>query len=1818
MDRITSIADFYSYAAEFDYVSFDLFDTILKRRFLSANQVHDTVSVYLHGLIGKQVLHPATELTALRWAAGSALKSRTDIDMQEPTAAMVWDRLLSFEHGLTDRGRREALANQIVNFEHELELRNLALVNGALDLLTRLKAEGKTLIAISDMYFGSEIIEGILDKLGVLQLFDHVYVSAEVNLTKYSGDLFRRVLKDLDIQPHQLRHVGDNHHSDVAMARDVGIPCVFCEQEHLLRLERPDYGKRAKIEEDIADVVKAHLFSVLLDAQETQATQIYFMGRDGCTTGEFLTNWQSPLVSRFLPPPEYKDIFLNRVLTIWANVDFTSSNWLEQAVGIAFWLKEGKSLPAELCDLLGTSLVPATLGTRLLVGEHDTGQVVKVLREAGLEAEIKANILANCAKVERYLEGEGFFDQRSVLVSDVGYSGSVLRALNRLLLNRPADAIAERVPPLAKLHLIATYSNYEVNRVHARPTVQFADKVVLPFANLPKGLRETFAWIEYFFKHPTLRPVLELTESSGKVGPLLVEETAPETPIPSQRLQQFAIDRDEDIALLWMAAVGDFTPLSEGVLERFAKPDAATVAQMRDEIFELDSVRGTRRSVVLEIPGADPKLVAKAAIAGDYWVPGSIAASAGFGSHANDAEQSEDAASRGRGRWLNRSIEKLKKKSAQLRGFDPVFYREFYPDLRQFRTDEDLLRHYVDHGRKEGRLMSPSALRAQLRVEFGIVPEDFNADAYLYYNPDVAAILDNPHRILDHYMRIGRREGRRYAPNLDLLLNEFEVLRCNGLLTLSAEESRRLAAGDSTLLLFLRRHGLKPGPWLDLLQPAEFRALHVSWCGRVSTRAECILALCEKGLGRAPSLSLETQFDPDFYRAETGSDADLPIEDLYRHYLNIGSSRGVAPSEMTKLLRIWGHSEFPDCLDWQGYRHAAGLVDATRSDALKAFADDKTIDPLPFVLQDDSAQFLTWLAVRQWRQLGKYDRARSLFKAARERGGDPGILDYLAGEMELAAGEPSAALAHFRRSTNAAAPNRWSFTTAATMLLDRGDYKSALSILHAGRDVWQENIQWRIVYERAMYDWSRAFVGRRAAGSASLAEADAIVEDIRSRIPAPFATAALSDDVLVLTGRTLAPGSRADRLPNGVTILDREAVERGQYLDALLRHGTVIFHEMPFTYHVLHAALIAQRLGKNCVAWVGDLARWGNVALDEAGSDQTGQSRSQLTRENLRSEFDLVARYCPTAVSTIPGSVALLAKTSPDTKWHDASRPIRGLRRGQEGKRVALVLLSDSKARVADLDGRARQLLGCVQADPRLHLLVSREMAVSKPFGDMAGRWSIVDTDGSLPDLARLLATCDLLIEFVSDDRSRTFDLAACAAGNGVPAIVLPLKRGKSGEATDLSQQVKAQLDAGATAPIERDMAKLPSFPVRPQGSGKKRLLLVNAWAPPQVIGGASRVLKDNLDYFIDRHGDEFEIAVFAGDDHREGFGNYSVDTYRGVPVFRLALPPGKNVFWQPDSAIAAASFASVLESFGPDLVHVHCLQRLTGSIAESCRTRGIPYVVTLHDAWWLSDFPFLANSDGLSAPAFADYSLQQRNPIYGVEASTLRAEGLRQLLLGARRRLAVSRSFANLYGSVGIPCDVIENGNSKIAARPRTASGGPVQICHLGGLERHKGAFLIEAALRKNDFSNIEFTMVDLTQDGGVTKRTVWGSTPVNIIGKLDTEGLGELYARMHVLVAPSTCHESFGLVVHEALAHGLWVIASDRGALSEPVEEGVNGYVIHVSDAEDISRVLSTIDANPTAHQVATQSDRTLRDVDDQSRDLVTVYRDLLGEAG
>lgn len=87
-----------------------------------------------------------------------------------------------------------------------------------------------------------------------------------------------------------------------------------------------------------------------------------------------------------------------------------------------------------------------------------------------------------------------------------------------------------------------------------------------------------------------------------------------------------------------------------------------------------------------------------------------------------------------------------------------------------------------------------------------------------------------------------------------------------------------------------------------------------------------------------------------------------------------------------------------------------------------------------------------------------------------------------------------------------------------------------------------------------------------------------------------------------------------------------------------------------------------------------------------------------------------------------------------------------------------------------------------------------------------------------------------------------------------------------------------------------------------------------------------------------------------------------------------------------------------------------------------------------------------------------------------------------------------------------------------------------------------------------------------------------------VRFAGFLNQGELPETYAAADLFVLPSKQHETWGLVVNEALNFGLPVVVSDKvGCAADLVREGRNGFVVPHDSVERLAAAIEAIVADP-----------------------------------
>ena len=184
--------------AEYDTISFDIFDTMIFRAF-----DHPTdVFLYL------ETKYDVPNFQSLRKEAEKEARSKSkNGEITISDIYNVLEKQCNFK------------ASEWINREIEAE-KQICFANPYIqEVFLKLKEKGKRLIATSDMYLSSDILSDILTQSGYDGI-SQIYVSCDIQKSKASGELYSYIKKKLN--PGRIIHVGDNQWSDVKQANEMG------------------------------------------------------------------------------------------------------------------------------------------------------------------------------------------------------------------------------------------------------------------------------------------------------------------------------------------------------------------------------------------------------------------------------------------------------------------------------------------------------------------------------------------------------------------------------------------------------------------------------------------------------------------------------------------------------------------------------------------------------------------------------------------------------------------------------------------------------------------------------------------------------------------------------------------------------------------------------------------------------------------------------------------------------------------------------------------------------------------------------------------------------------------------------------------------------------------------------------------------------------------------------------------------------------------------------------------------------------------------------------------------------------------------------------------------------------------------------------------------------------------------------------------------------------------------------------------------------------------------------------------------------------
>ncbi|WLR52795.1 glycosyltransferase family 1 protein [Bacillus tianshenii] len=334
------------------------------------------------------------------------------------------------------------------------------------------------------------------------------------------------------------------------------------------------------------------------------------------------------------------------------------------------------------------------------------------------------------------------------------------------------------------------------------------------------------------------------------------------------------------------------------------------------------------------------------------------------------------------------------------------------------------------------------------------------------------------------------------------------------------------------------------------------------------------------------------------------------------------------------------------------------------------------------------------------------------------------------------------------------------------------------------------------------------------------------------------------------------------------------------------------------------------------------------------------------------------------------------------------------------------------------------------------------------------------------------------------------------------------------------------------------------------------------------------------------------EILIIAPDG---GVYEYEGARVEGVPPRSFFLYKNKK-FAYPSRKVKDA-----LDKFSPDLVHVVNPAFLGVSGIYYARKRKDPLVASYHT----------------NVPKYADYyRVSFVKPALWWFFRTLHNRADMNLCTSQTIKDELDgKGFKNVHlWTRGVAVERFGPEKKTTDMRNRLTGGNPNKtlLLYVGRLAPEKEIEKIKHVIEKKQ----NFCLA-IVGDGPHREQLEkhFAGTDTVFTGFMHGEELAEAYASADVFVFPSTT-ETLGLVILEAMASGLPIVAADSGPTREQIEHEQDGLLYNPDEAGSFSKTLLRLNDESFRQQLAKNAYETGQDFgwDKPSRQLYSFYQEVL----
>jgi glycosyltransferase involved in cell wall biosynthesis len=284
----------------------------------------------------------------------------------------------------------------------------------------------------------------------------------------------------------------------------------------------------------------------------------------------------------------------------------------------------------------------------------------------------------------------------------------------------------------------------------------------------------------------------------------------------------------------------------------------------------------------------------------------------------------------------------------------------------------------------------------------------------------------------------------------------------------------------------------------------------------------------------------------------------------------------------------------------------------------------------------------------------------------------------------------------------------------------------------------------------------------------------------------------------------------------------------------------------------------------------------------------------------------------------------------------------------------------------------------------------------------------------------------------------------------------------------------------------------------------------------------------------------------------------------------------------------------ALIRSERPQVAHFHNTFPLISPAAYyAARAEGVPVVQTLHNYRLLCP-----NALFFREGRVCEDCLDKVVPWPGIAHACYRgsrtASGAVATMLTTHRALGTWKGAVDVYIALsefargkfvqgGLHPEKITTKPNFISPDPGAGEGRGRYVLFVGRLSQEKGVDTLLAAWERLR----EKVSLKIIGDGPLAPKVAGAAQrfrEVEWLGRQPKDRVLTLMKDAQALVSPSVCYENFPMVIAEAYAVGLPVIASDLGSMSSLISHGRTGLHFRPGDPEDLAARVEWASTHPT----------------------------------